>query len=263
MKNGMRYCCLFFVSLIMLTGTVAAQFEGQIDMKFTTANKDGSGEFKTFLSKAGTLGEMKIQAKGSPIDMKILFKTASPDMMYMINDAKKAYTEIDMKKNNERSDKMKDEKYTVKKLPNEKIMGYDCKHVVLTDEKGSEMEFWTNKDVADYQAFAKLMSNQNPRTSSFEKALKESGAEGLPLKMIARGKDGKDNMTMEVTKVEKKSLPASTFEIPTGYAKQDAMSAAMDLIPADQQKKIQEQMKNMTPEQRKMLEDMMKQNSGK
>ncbi len=52
------------------------------------------------------------------------------------------------------------------------------------------------------------------------KALKEAGADGMPLKSIATTADG-TKVTMEVVKVNKKSLPASTFEIPAGYTKSE------------------------------------------
>ena len=97
------------------------------------------------------------------------------------------------------------------------------------------------------------------------KALKDSGADGLPLKSIITTEDG-TKATMEVVKVDKKSLPASTFEIPAGYTKSAGgmmdMMGGMSGPQADEAKKrMDEALKNMSPEQREMIEKMMKQRS--
>jgi len=76
---------------------------------------------------------------------------------------------------------------------------------------------------------------------------------------------------MEVVKIDKKSLPASTFEIPADYTKSEGglmdMMGGMSGPQADEankkmgeaQQRMQEALKNMSPEQREMIEKMMKQ----
>ena len=65
--------------------------------------------------------------------------------------------------------------------------------------------------------------------------------------------------TMELTKAEKKSLPASMFEIPAGYTKQEGMMGAAGVMASpEQQEQMRKAMENLTPEQRKQIEDMMK-----
>ena len=61
---------------------------------------------------------------------------------------------------------------------------------------------------------------------------------------------------MELTKFERKAVPASTFAIPAGYEKTDAMSVGLS---AEQRKQLDDAMSKMTPEQRKQMEEMMKQ----
>jgi hypothetical protein len=66
-------------------------------------------------------------------------------------------------------------------------------------------------------------------------------------------------MTMELTSLDKKSLPASLFEVPAGY-KQTEM--AIGGLTPEQQKALadarERMLKNMTPEQRKKYEDAIK-----
>ena len=126
-------------------------------------------------------------------------------------------------------------------------------------------EMWAAKDLLDYATFSKMQVRQGKGAGeeAMVKALKDAGADGLPLKYIMTTGDG-SKVTMEVVKVDKKSLPASTFEIPAGYTKSEGgimgMMGGMSGPQADEAKKrMDEAMKNMTPEQREMIEKMMKQ----
>ena len=127
------------------------------------------------------------------------------------------------------------------------------------------IELWTAKDLLDYATFSKMQARQGKGggDEAMVKALKDAGADGVPLKSIGTTADG-TKVTMEVVKVDKKSLPASTFEIPAGYTKSAGgmmdMMGGMSGPQADEAKqKMDEAMKNMTPEQREMIEKMMKQ----
>jgi DNA-directed RNA polymerase specialized sigma24 family protein len=69
-------------------------------------------------------------------------------------------------------------------------------------------------------------------------------------------------MLMEVTRVERKTLPASLFQVPAGYKETES---AFGGVTPEQQKALEDarsQMKDaldkMTPEQRKAYEDAMK-----
>ena len=73
-------------------------------------------------------------------------------------------------------------------------------------------------------------------------------------------RDGKSVLsTMEFTRLEKHSVPASSFEIPSGYKEQ---SLAGNMMTPEQQQKMNEQLDKLSPEQRKMVEEMMKKRGG-
>ena len=97
------------------------------------------------------------------------------------------------------------------------------------------------------------------------KALKEADAEGFIAKMISHDKTGAPAVTLELVKAEKRAVAASLFEIPGGYKKQEGMLGMMPgMLPIspEQQQTINKAMEKLTPEQRKMLEGMMKHKGG-
>ena len=259
------------LALLLAGSSALAQFEGVLEMKMTTATKDqeigGGGTMSVQVAQAGTRCEMNMQMGAMGMKMVVLQKTDTPNTLYHVNDANKTYTEIDLSKMREMAGQQQDSrKYTVEKLGQESILGYKTQHVLVKeknpDGKGTTTEMWTAKDLLDYVTFSKMQVHQGKGGSeeALAKALKDAGADGLPLKSISTTADG-TKVTMEVTKADKKSLPASTFEIPAGYTKSaGGMMGGMSGPQADEaKKKMDEALKNMSPEQREMIEKMMKQ----
>jgi hypothetical protein len=241
----------------LIAAPALAAFEGVLEMKVTSAG--GNGTMTVSVGKGGMRNEMQMTARGTPIKMVVVVKSANPNLAYMINDPQKSYMEMDLKKARENAPK--GGKATVKKLGTEKIGQYSTVHVSVTREQGPEMEMWTTKDIPIDREFFEAMGQNGP-DDNVQKALKEAGADGFPVKMVSKGQD---SMTMELVKAEKKSLPASTFEVPAGYTKSESPMmggpGGGGLTP-EQQRMIQEKMKSLTPEQRKMMEEMMKKQRG-
>lgn len=272
---------LSLVTLLVAACPAFAQFEGVVDMKMTTVDKDGAplggGTMNIAIAKAGTRSEMNMQHGTMGIKMVMLQKTDTPDKIYNLNEKAKTYSEIDLAKMRAMAPPQQDKtEYTVEKLGQEKILGYSTQHVLVKQKKSGEegmtTEMWNAKDFMDYDTFSRLQA-RNARGGSQEalaKALKDAGAEGMPLKSVSSAPDG-SKTTVEVVKVDKKSLPASTFEIPAGYTKTEG--GIMDMMGnmtgpqaeqqrqkmQDAQKRMQDALKNMTPEQRQMFEKMMQQ----
>src|SRR5450759_3646599 len=243
-----------------------AQFEGQIDMKIT-AQGGVTGTGKVFVSKVGSRTELDMETARMPIHMTTLMRFSTPDVMYLINDKAKTYSEVDTKKAREQAAKMAGDKdkeaYSVKVLGSEKVLGYSTKHVLLSRPSDkSEMEVWTTKDLLglSYESMKGLMRRGAQDEGSMMKALKDARAEGFFVKMVTREKGKTEPLTtMELTKAEKKSLPASMFEVPTGYAKQEGMMGAAGVVSPEAAEQMRKAMENMTPKQRKQMEEMMKQ----
>ncbi len=248
-----------------------AEFEGMMDMKMTmtgpNGNTMGGGNMKVAVGKPGFRSalDMQMQMPQMTVKMTILTKTATPDVMYRIDDANKTYTEMTIPKSPDAAQQAQDaEKYTVKKLGEEKILGYKTQHVLVI-HNATTNELWVAKDFLDYETFKRLQSQGNRGgNEGMQKALKDAGAEGMPLKAIMAGPMG-GKMVLEVVKADKQSLPASTFEIPAGYTKSEGgglLDAAAGVSSPEidaAKKKMQDAMKNMTPEQRQRIQEMMKQ----
>jgi Domain of unknown function (DUF4412) len=265
-------------ALLLAALPVYAQFEGVLEMKMTMASKDGEagggGTMSVAVAKAGTRCDMNMQMGPMAMKMVMLQKTDAPNALYRLNDANKTYTEVDLAKTRELAGQQPDpDKYTVEKLGQETILGYKAQHVLVKDKNpapGNAMttEMWTAKDLLDYATFSKMQvrHGKGGGDEALVKALKDAGADGLPLKSVATTADG-TKVTMEVVKVDKKSLPASMFEIPADYTKSaGGMMDMMDMMggmsgpQADEaKKKMDDAMKNLSPEQRDMIEMMMKQ----
>lgn len=215
---------------VLAAAPAFAQFEGQIDMRITAQN-GVVGTGKVFVSKAGTRTEMDMQTTRPPLHMTTLVKFSAPDVMYLINDGSKTWSAVDTKKLRERAAKASagkpNEPYTVKVLGSPKLLGYDTKHVLLSRPGDkSETEAWTTQALSglSYESMRGLVRRGTQEDESMQKALKEAGAEGFFVKMVTREKGKTEFLTtMELTKVEKKSLPGSLFELPAGYQKQEGM----------------------------------------
>jgi hypothetical protein len=272
-------------ALLLAAGPAFAQFEGVLEMKMTMAAEGieggGGGTMKVEVGKAGTRSTVDMQMGPMSMKMVMLHKNDTPDTIYRINDANKSYAEIDLAKMRQTvGQRQKATEYTVEKLGEETMLGYKTLHVVAKEKKAAEgegmnTEMWVAKDVLDYATYSKLQARPG-KTGGDEglvKALKEAGTDGMPLKAIT-SMPGGAKTTMEVVKVEKRSLPASTFEIPAGYTKSGGgmmdMLGGMGGAQADEaskkmgdaQKRMDDAMKNLTPEQREMIQKMMKQQKG-
>jgi hypothetical protein len=270
--------------LLLASLPAYAQFEGVVQMKMAMAGKNSTaganGTITVSVAKAGARSEANMQM--GPIAMKTvtLQRADTTNTLYRINDANKTYTEVDLAKTGETAaTQPASDQYTVEKLGQETVLGYQTQHVLVKEKNPSPgaantrtIELWTAKDVLDYATFSKLQARRGKADvdEALVKALKDAGADGLPLKCISTATDG-GKVTMEVVKVDKQSLPGSTFEIPAGYTKSagGAMDKKGDMFSpqAERAKKqmdqlqqnLREAMKTMTPEQRAVIEKRMKQ----
>jgi hypothetical protein len=253
--------------LLIVAHPAWAAFEGYIEMTMTM--KEGSGIMKGQISSIGARTEVAArvaQMGDMPVTMTMLMKFSNPDVVYLLNDATKTYVEINVKDLGNTAKNRPDKEYTVKKLGKEKVAGYVCEHLLLTANDGRETEVWTTKDLVDLAVFREYMQrNRQADLQGIMKALRDAGAEGFIAKMIGRDKSGVPTVMLELVKVEKRAVPVALLEIPAGYKKQEGMLGmlpGMMLISPEQQQTINKAMEKLTPEQRRMLEGMMKKKGG-
>ena len=243
---------------------VFAQFEGEADFKITT-HRDKGGPLEATarmdLSKSGFRMEYVMPTgstkRGEPgeIKMTMLAQLPNPEKVYLINDEKKTYSVWDTKSG--RETKKGREKYEVEKLGSDTVAGYSCQNARLTSSKGNVFDVCVTRELGTSSDWiAAAMNRNDPDALSWVQALKENGIEGFPIRWSIRSRGSKQPATvMELTRAQKKAIPAAMFQVPTGYKQTDF---ALGGLSPEQERTMNERMKNMSPEERKRVQEMMK-----
>lgn len=226
---------LFFLCPVLL-GAQGLYWEQTVTMTMV-------GEGQEMRTK-GYLMPMKLKSIGDHGNGIII--RSDKEMIYMINEAEKTYSEMTFKEFeeqmshfSERMKKMQEEmkdmpaeqrrmlegmlggtkekEYTIKKTGDKKkIIGYGCEKVLVLEDGKEVGECWLTKDVGSMKQFAKNWENL------MEKMVRS------PMAKMYRKLAELDGFVMEsqisgtrstTTKLEKRSVSASEFEIPAGFRK--------------------------------------------
>lgn len=261
MKNTILAAAL----LAAVAPAAHAQFEGVVEMKMT-GPRGSSGTMTSLVGRPGARMEMNMSlgAEGakagmSSMKMVMLMKYANPDVLYAINDERHAYSEMNVKEMAARAREMEGsrdpETFTVKKIGSDRVAGYACQNAHVTGSRGTDAEMCIATDILGLTQFAAKMNRGRNQDGLF-KALKDQGLDGYPVRMIM--KERGEQVRWELVRAERKSLPGSTFEIPAGYQKDESLGGMGAALPAGAAKAMEDALKNMTPEQRRQFEEMMK-----
>ncbi|MEO8111559.1 MAG: DUF4412 domain-containing protein [Ginsengibacter sp.] len=171
-----------------------------------------NGEGRSEMNLAAMMGAKN----GTPLI--VIGKIIQPHYSVVIDNENKEYSLniIDTSLTN-----MVHQKCQVTKIGNETVNGFNCIHAKLVSTTGSGMfkststeDIWTSADVPGYATFKKATIQQNI-TPAMTKALNDAGCGGFFVKMTSVDKHY--SMTMQLTKAEKETFPASLFKIPSGY----------------------------------------------
>jgi uncharacterized protein DUF4412 len=251
--------------------TALAPFEGVAEFKASTTGGRGEtipGRGTFYIGKNAVRGEwqMDLRAGGAekqnphaPAQYRstILQRLSEPDRMYMLNDEKKTYWVMDLKKARDNESKTP-QKYAVTRTGSDKVAGLSCDKALITGPSGSQVEVCVTRELAPSSAW---MSVMNRDRSGFFDALRSQGLDGFPIRMITRDHNNRQIVsTYELVRVERKALPASTFEIPAGYKESSMASSRMT---PEQERAMKDALSRMTPEQRKQYEEMRKKQQDK
>lgn len=243
------------LAALLFSGMIAIGQNGaSMEFKYSSS-KGTSGTMLLKHSEYGSKSEINMKSAKGPngMVMSSLIKKSNPDIIYMINESNKTYSE--MKKSATNGNQEDKHTYTVKKIGNETINGYKCIHSTVTNEKNQVTEMWTSKDIIDFGKYSDALNNdKNFGSNKRDQAIKAAGCDGFPVKMVQKSKDNEGDVTMELVKFEKKSFSKSDFEIPSGYSKAAGMTPGA--IPGI---KTQDELMKMTPEERaKYVEELKK-----
>jgi hypothetical protein len=85
-------------------------------------------------------------------------------------------------------------------------------------------------------------------------ALARAGLDGLPIRWAEnQGAGDNGGFVLELVKVTRERVPTSEFEVPAGYTKREHQT----LTSSEMRARMEERLKNLTPEQRKKVEQML------
>lgn len=248
-----------FALFLICTGVLFAKFEeGTIHFKLKTSQAEGTMELKASPEASRTRLDIKAE-QGIKMQLDFLMRHKEPNLVYQMNPGSKSYSVLDLSKMPQGSGDTDPKKIKVKKLGEEKVLGYKTSHVMVeTPDQTSEL--WITKDIDLYETLTNIMK-ANPSGGeqvAIFKALEKEGLQGFPLKSITQA--GEEKILLEVTKIDAGKLPKNTFEIPKDYKKAESNQIMMEqMMNPENMKALQKMMEeNMTPAQREALEKMMR-----
>jgi hypothetical protein len=109
---------------------------------------------------------------------------------------------------------------TTKKTDEQKkICGYSCTKYVIMDGENEVMTVWTTQDLKEFAGMKKDFEEFSKRMMGRMPGMGGAGEELMKLQGFAMETQFGTMMTQTVTTMEKKTTPASEFEVPTGYTK--------------------------------------------
>lgn len=191
--------------MVALTATTVAaqQFEGAITVTMTSGN--GQAQEMTYLAKGG---KIRIDVPGGSGGGAVIMD-GSTKKMTMLMTAQKIYLEMDINSIGGEATKAPPKITRTGRM--DTVAGYKCEHVTVTDDEG-------DTDVCMATGLGSFMlpaggRGAAPAQNSWVKALSEAG---FPLRVERAGK-----VSLEATKIEKKTLDASLFSVPDGFTKMD------------------------------------------
>lgn len=173
-------------------------------MKLYTSPQNGHGRAETVMNLP-VVGEMK---------MSMITDMNNPLRVIMLNDRKKQYTVIDYSEST--TEKLDDKTYTVKRLGTANVRGLDCIHAEAIGEDGERFEIWTTREIPGYEDMVGLYSkSQHMGSDGLWKAMQDAGCDGFMVKLKVDMDDA--GSVMELVKMQRMNIPASTFTVPDGY----------------------------------------------
>jgi Domain of unknown function (DUF4412) len=193
-----------------------AQFEGVLYYDCTIKNKTLT---TIYASKTKILLESKIYPmKEGAADIgsgkeqdPLIFDFAANKATRLSPRHKEALTSDMAPVTEDRIGKLKEEDVTVEDLGAEKIGEYNCHHYSIKI-KNKKSELWITKDLGPFLLCMASQFDYYPSGSLLFTKLKAVEADGV----VVKSKAG--NVVVNLTNVQKKTVPPSYFEIPAGYS---------------------------------------------
>jgi len=225
---------LLACALLSPVALFAASFEGKVRFKITEGKTSENMDYKV---KDG-LARMDMRNKDGAVSVII---NPAKQQMIMLMTEEKMYM-VQSTAGNAGANETADKSQTSfeKTGTTEKILGYDCTKYIVKD-KDSTTEIWATEELGAFMGTGPdsgggggggMFGGRNGSGSggkAWEAAI--AGKNFFPLRVVGKNSRGKETTRMEVTAVEKTSLPASDFAPPAGFEKFDMEAMMKSMIP--------------------------------
>jgi hypothetical protein len=207
-------------ALVLTCALPAETFEGTLSMKMTSANQKDGPQTINFSLKEGLMRTDVPTKQGT---MSAIFDTKNHTLILLMPQ-QRMYMERELPQptpppaSNPAAANPSD--YSLQDTGvTETILGYSCKKFIATGPKGSS-EIWVTDQLG---SFFGLYHGGGPgrrpeAAQAWETAL--AGRNFFPLRVVTTA-GGKGTFRMDVTAVDKQSLPNSLFTAPAGWTKFD------------------------------------------
>ena len=217
----MKKLVLLFIASALVAPAVlsAASFEGKVSMKVT------SGREKPMdINYSLKGGKLRIEMPGQKGGGGMIMDPTKREMIMLMDEQKMYMTMTLPEAAVETATKKSDDSTLEKTSETEKILGYTATKYIVTEKNGSTTDMWLAEGLGTFMSF----NQNNPmagrgrggsNAQSWERAL--AGKELFPLRVVGKDKAAKETMRMEVSGIEKKSLPDALFAPPADYQKLD------------------------------------------
>lgn len=251
-----------FLAVCLTMATVSTFAAGGFYIEYKMALVDGkegvSGVVKVYNGGTASRSELNMNVPGIPgggMNMVSIHKESEPAKIYMINDASKTYSVMDVSKfkNAVPNSAKTEHEYEVTIVGSETVNGYKSTHVKIKIDGRDAQELWTSKEIASFEKYAQLSSSKYAIDNSLWAALKAKGAEGFPIRMQMQERGGK--MQMDLIKAEKRDIAASLVSVPADYKQINVVDGIMKQMGMP----TKDDMLRMTPEQREQMMREMEQ----
>jgi len=206
-------------ALLVPAALSAAAFEGKVTMKMSASAKDKDPREIIYSIKGE---KIRMEFPGQKNMGGMIMDRSTKEMMMIMTDQKMYMTMAIPETATDAIEKHNGDVKLEKTGETEKILGYTATKYIATSD-GTSTDMWLAEGLGTFMS----MSNNNPMNrrggaqpqQAWERAL--AGKELFPMRVVGHDKGGKESFRMEVTAVEKQSLPDSFFAPPEGYQKFD------------------------------------------
>jgi hypothetical protein len=215
---------LFILTLLWLctqSASAQSEFEGVIESRNVTLDERGKPqEFTITMYVRQNMVRIQTSAAGTTPATVMIYR-GDKKMVWMVNDEEKSYFEIAQDQQTEQiySPSGNSARPVVKRTgKKKKILGYECEEIRV-NANGADTEIWGTKALGNvYKTISQVLGGEaGGLGDTWEE--KVTGMGFYPLSSVTR-MEGKVYESQEVTRVDKKTISTTLFDLPAGYKKE-------------------------------------------